>query len=363
MQIGNELVNILISGGGTGGHFFPAYSLMEHLKTKKYKVTLTTDERCKKYFLKEHYKDEIEVLEVARLGFSPKKFICFIFSLIGNIVTNIKLIKRNNIMIVVTFGGYTSVAAIIAAIILRKKIILNEQNVIAGRTNKFFAFFATKIASGFKSVKGFEKYKNKLVITGIPVRDSFSKIIKQDKNKQFRILVMGGSQAAEIFSDIIPKILSYLDPKDIKVIKLMQQSRRDKINQLENELISLGVNFHIDEFFYNSSEEIQRANLIITRSGASTIAEIIALRKPAIFIPYPYAKDNHQYYNAKELEQIGVAKLFSQKNVNYRNLAEYITEIMHNVNHESEIRAIYRKNYKESPGENLEKVIRNIINY
>ena len=90
MQIGNELVNILISGGGTGGHFFPAYSLMEHLKTKKYKVTLTTDERCKKYFLKEHYKDEIEVLEVARLGFSPKKFICFIFSLIGNIVTNIK---------------------------------------------------------------------------------------------------------------------------------------------------------------------------------------------------------------------------------------------------------------------------------
>ncbi len=320
--------NILISAGGTGGHFFPALALFNGLKDKGYKTHFITDKRCNNY-ISEDLKNQIIVQNIRKFQRSPIKLLLFAVSLSFLVIKNICFLLKHKIDIVITFGGYQGIAALIAAFLMRKKIIIHEQNIIAGRTNKLFAKIADVIAVAYKNQKGFEKFKNKQKLTGIPVRSEFYQKPNKTSDK-FVILIVGGSQGADILNNLMFEIFAHIETRSLNKIEIIQQVRSENINFVKAKYEEIGVKAQIDSFFFDMAKQIHGADLVISRSGASTIAELVAARKPAIFLPYPHAMDNHQFYNALELKNIGVAKLYEEKNLVYSEIAQFVDAAVRN---------------------------------
>ncbi|MBL6785496.1 MAG: UDP-N-acetylglucosamine--N-acetylmuramyl-(pentapeptide) pyrophosphoryl-undecaprenol N-acetylglucosamine transferase [Rickettsiales bacterium] len=348
--------NILLSAGGTGGHFFPAVALAKSLVLENKTIFLTTDKRCQNY-ITDDIKDFTIVQNVTRYRKTPILFIKFAITLAFFIFKNLLFIKRNRIDTVVTFGGYQALAVLIPAFILKVPIILNEQNIIAGRTNRLFAKIATKITVGFRDQKGFEQFNKKVVFTGIPVRSEFYSVKEKSANEKLKILVIGGSQGAKFFSELTPKLLKNLSTQTLKKIDLVQQVKDDDRKDFEYNISGLPITKNIKAFFTDIAEEITNADIVISRSGASTIAELIAAKKPAVFIPYPHAMDNHQYYNAKTLEEMAVAKIFEEKNLDINSLQKFIELIVKDKSYLNDMIKNYTKNKYERPVALIGKII------
>jgi UDP-N-acetylglucosamine--N-acetylmuramyl-(pentapeptide) pyrophosphoryl-undecaprenol N-acetylglucosamine transferase len=317
---------ILIAAGGTGGHLSPAIALAEQLDNLGFNLELITDQRCQNYLPIER-KYKIKIYNHLQFSQHPLKFLQFIFSLSFNILQIIKKIKRENIELIISFGGYTALSSNIAAIFTIKKLILHEQNSHAGRVNKIFARFADKIITTYPNVSAFDNYKDKLFLCDLPIRNIFvHNHIKT--NKKFNILIMGGSQGAQIFSKIFSELFNKNLIKNVKKIKIIQQVREEERESLEKLYKNLGISYEIKTYFTNISQKLSETDLVISRAGAATIAEIIFTEKPAILIPYPYAKDNHQFYNAKYLESFKACYLFQEKDLDIRNLSKLIDNLI-----------------------------------
>ena len=348
--------NILISAGGTGGHFFPALALAKSLRDNGKSVILTTDKRCQSY-IPSDAADTTIIQNVTRFRRRPIALILFSCTVFYYIWSNLALMRNKKIDVVLTFGGYQCIAVLLAAYILRIPIILNEQNIIAGRTNRLFAKIADKIAVGFKNQQGFEAFSDKVVLTGIPVRSEFY-VKPTIGDKDFlHILVTGGSQGATIFSKLTPDLLAKIKPEYISKIKLVQQVRQEDSAGLENALLPYTIDRRLETFFPNMADEMVNSDLVITRSGASTIAELIAVKKPCIFIPYPEAMDNHQYYNAKELEQIGVGMILDQNQIDIDQLAEFIEQAIENREVLTNMSSKYQDHLEYKPIESITRLI------
>ncbi|MBT4922472.1 MAG: undecaprenyldiphospho-muramoylpentapeptide beta-N-acetylglucosaminyltransferase [Rickettsiales bacterium] len=348
--------NILISAGGTGGHFFPALALAKSLRANGKNVILTTDKRCKSY-IPDDALDMIVVQNVKRFRKRPIALMLFSFTLLYYVWSNLALMRNKHIDVVLTFGGYQGIAVLLAAYILRIPIILNEQNIIAGRTNRFFAKMADKITVGFNSQQGFEAFKDKVVLTGIPVRQEFYSEAKIPDKKFLNILVTGGSQGASIFSRLTPDLLAKIKPGYLSRIKLVQQVRAEDREPLDLALSSYKINKRLEPFFTNMADEMINSDLVIARSGASTIAELIAIKKPSIFIPYPHAMDNHQYHNAKELEGIGVSFILDQDKLDTDKLASFIEQAIEDRAVLDEMSAKYQDHLQYTPIESITNLI------
>ena len=348
--------NILISAGGTGGHFFPAIALFQELKQQDYKAHFITDARCSNY-MPANLKDKIVVQNISKFQKSPIKLFIFAFSLGFFVAKNLWFLLKHKIDIVITFGGYQGIAVLIAAVLLRKKIIVHEQNIIAGRTNKLFAKIANVVAVAYKNQQGFEKFKHKQKFTGIPVRSEFYQKMPNKTSDKFVILVVGGSQGADIFNNLMFEILAHIDSSRLDQIELVQQVRAEAINDVKAKYEEIGVSAQIDSFFNDMAKRIHNADLVISRSGASTIAELIAARKPAIFLPYPHAMDNHQYYNALELKNIGVARLYEEKTLVYSEIAQFVDSVVQNPTILSKMSGCFDKALPGHPVDDIIKII------
>lgn len=312
---------ILITAGGTGGHFFPAIAFYEYLKERKLAPILITDKRCIQY-IPDHLKGEVKVIDVRRLSKSPISIVRFLISLTAAFFRNMFTIISRRRRVVYSFGGYTSVAVLLAAIVCKCRIILVEENIIPGRANVLFARFAKQVAFGFSDTSHVpDKLRKKIIVTGIPVRKV--KMATRTDEK-FTIFIVGGSQGAQIFNDLVPRIMMSLPRELQKKIKLIQQVRSENIKDIDLLYKEKGYDYEIAPFFQRADEIIANSDLIISRSGASTIAEIISADKYALLVPYKKAKDNHQYYNAKYLEQEGVAQVFTEDNLDIERFKRVI---------------------------------------
>lgn len=327
---------IFLIGGGTGGHLFPALALSEELKLRNYIVHLITDTRCEKYLPKNiEFPTHILALGSLRPTIVSKAFMAFKMSIA--LLKSIFLFLIYRPSLVIGFGGYTSFPSLLAARLLKIPIMLHEQNCFLGKVNRFFAKSANKIALNFEDTKAIPSYvSSKIVVTGNPVRKEISnrKIKKKKGNGYFNILVVGGSQSANIFSSLIPDAISIITSSEKKIkIFIVQQALKKDWEYLENAYNSnLCVKFEIAEFFDNMPDRYNESDIVICRSGASTIAELISLGKPAIMIPFPAASDNHQFYNAKFLENKNASWCFEQKNVTPEILAKKIIALYSNKN-------------------------------
>ena len=331
----NTLPLIILTAGGTGGHVFPAESLAEELSARGYKLALVTDSRGKNnYQGKLGQITNYSVCAGALVGKSKLFKIKSLFkTCIGIIQATIILLKHKPIC-VVGFGGYASFPCSIAAVLLGIDLVIHEQNSVMSRTNRFLGKYATFIAQSFQKTKYVPSHTPN-VLTGMPIRQSIAELHKKtyttkNKNNKFRILVIGGSQGAKIFGDIIPKAIKKLPIELQKNLQIFHQCRKEDYEAVKSNYTNCSAEININHFFNNMADLYSETSLIISRAGASSIAEITAAKLPSILIPLPTAADNHQEINAQAIQNNNAGIIINQNNLSSDYLAEKIKLFLQN---------------------------------
>lgn len=310
---------IVLAAGGTGGHLFPARSLATDLISRGFKVTLMTDERGMKY--SQEWED-LERKQIKSATFKSglwSKFTGTLKLALGYCEAH-KALKKASPLVVIGFGGYPSLPPLVAAQRLKIPTIIHEQNAVMGKANAFLAPKADRIATALPHITGLDEADTiRCVLTGNPVRGDVATLfthpyptLGQDDN--FRVLLIGGSQGASVFSKILPKALERLPDTQRARISLVQQCRtEEEVKKTQQAYDELGINATLDTFIKDVAGELSKAHLVISRSGASTVAEVTTAGRPAIFVPYPYHADQQQKVNAQSVANAGGAWVMEEK--------------------------------------------------
>tara|TARA_B100001564_G_C20607715_1_gene656015 strand:+ start:100 stop:1191 length:1092 start_codon:yes stop_codon:yes gene_type:complete len=309
---------ILIATGGTGGHIFPAYSLANHLIEKNYNVNLTSDKRGLSFF------KNVKKFNVISITSSPiikKNFLKFLFSIIVIIFGTIKsfiFLMSSRPLIVFGMGGYSSFPVCIAAHLLKIKFVIYENNLIIGKANRYLLPFAKKIFVSYQDLEGIpDKYKKKVITIGNLVREEIIKNKKSDKNFNFdslKILILGGSQAAKVFAEQLPPVFEKLKDSNLSIY-LYQQCQKSQTSELSEFYKKANIKHELFNFSENIIKYYLKTDLVITRSGASVLGELININIPFISIPLPSSADNHQYKNAEFYLKKGYGYLLEEKEI------------------------------------------------
>jgi len=309
---------ILIATGGTGGHIFPAYSLAKNLSKNNYSVEIVTDQRGFKFLDK--YKELKLTLNNSTTIFK-KKIISSIFSIVVIFFSYLKsliILYKAKPSVVFGMGGHASFPVCLAAKTLNIPFIIYENNLKLGKSNKYLLPFAFKIFVAYKDLEGVKnKHHQKVIVTGNIIREEmFSFVAKKNYLSEIlNILVLGGSQAARSFGELLPKVFSQCVQENVK-IKIFQQCVESQNNKLKNEYEASNIDFELFNFTDNILEYFSKADLVITRSGSSVTAELINCNIPFISIPYPYAADDHQEKNAIYFKRRGYCFLIKESEIN-----------------------------------------------
>ena len=286
--------NLLISTGGSGGHVIPATILYDHLSEMN-NIIISIDKRGLKYLDKEIYNFQIiDTPKLNNIFFLPLNLIKILYLIIKCFF----LIKKNKIEKIFSTGGYMSLPVIFAARLLKLNIYLIEPNLVLGRTNKYFLSWCKKIFCYTEEIKNFPlNFKNKIVIIKPLVKKNiYDHISISNNNDKFTLLIVGGSQGANIFDNNLKNSIVSISKKN--PIRIIQQTNEKNISNLSNFYSKNNVENKIFSFDKNFSNIINQADLCITRAGASTLSELSVLNIPFIAVPLPTSKDNHQFENA-----------------------------------------------------------------
>ncbi len=303
---------IVLSAGGTGGHMTPAQALGHDLLSRGYKVAVITDNRGKNY---EHMFGDMP-MHVVNAGTAHKGWLSKakgVLNLGTGLIQSAALLKKLKPSVVIGFGGYPSVPGVYAAQKLKIPTIIHEQNAIIGRANAFLAPRADRIALSLPLLSGLdEPEKVRTVITGNPVRPDIAALYTEPypalkENGTLRILIMGGSLGATVFSEIVPQTLSNLSPEYRRRLHIVQQCREEDISNVREIYNKANIKADLATFIKDVATELSEAHLVISRSGASTVAEVTTAGRPAIFVPYPHHKDQQQKMNADSVSDTGGA--------------------------------------------------------
>ena len=324
----------VLVAGGSGGHVNPALALHEELREfENTKTIFFTDKRGKSY-LNGIEKTDIHIIKSSspfKSGINHKIFFIF-YNLIGFVQSIFKLIKLRP-KIIISFGGYTSIPTCLAAYILKIPVIIHEQNSIMGRANRLLSYFACSILTSFDNTKQLNKKHNEKVnIVGLPVRKNVknlrSKYIPNRNKKNFNILVIGGSQGATLFNDLIPEIIVTFPAHLKKKVFIHQNCLAGYERILQSKYEQIGIEYEIQSYFENIGSLISSSDLIISRAGASMIFEICTIGRASILIPMAHALDSDQLYNAKYLAQQNACILYDEKNINKLEFSTKLQELI-----------------------------------
>jgi len=317
---------ILICTGGTGGHIFPSIALAEYLSSLKYDVKIFTDRRAKR-FIGDHSNFQISFYNLATpTGKKGLSLLFAIFLIVKSFIISIFYILFSNTKLIIGSGGYASFPTLLAARILKKKFIIYETNSILGRVSKFFLNSASKVLTGYN----IEQLVPNQIYVGQLVRRKIIDLDKSQKHnelkKNFKILIIGGSQGALIFNSILPIIIKKLFSENIKLEVIHQYGKIEYFKKLEEEY--RGLNVTLVEFTPNIEKFFINTDLVITRAGSSTLAELVYLKIPFITVPFKKSLDNHQFYNAKFFKDNNSCWMFDENEIHsdefYNNLKNII---------------------------------------
>ncbi len=308
---------IIIATGGTGGHIFPAYSLANNLE-QDYDLILTTDNRG--FQILKNYIN-LNLKKIPSSPFIRKNIFTMILSIsiiVYSIIKSFLFLILNRPSIIIGVGGYSSFPICIAAFFLRIKFIIYENNLIIGKANKYLLPFAEKLFVSYKELDGIpKKYVHKIYEIGNIVRQEIinSDLYKVNSNfNEINVLVLGGSQAAKIFADELPQVFEKLKETEFS-IKVFQQCQKKQNEQLSKFYGKAKIKFEIFNFTDKIIDYYSKSNLVITRSGASVLGELINVKIPFISIPLPSSADNHQHKNAEFYAKKGYGYLLREKDI------------------------------------------------
>jgi UDP-N-acetylglucosamine--N-acetylmuramyl-(pentapeptide) pyrophosphoryl-undecaprenol N-acetylglucosamine transferase len=350
---------ILISTGGSGGHVVPATILYEHLKDQ-FNVSVTIDKRGMKFLDINKYNLEIfNVTPISKNIFLlPFQF----FLIIYLILKSIFFLKKRKIDILISTGGYMSLPFCFATKILNIKLFLFEPNMVLGRTNRLFIKSCEKIICYSDKIKNFpNKYINKINVIPALLRKKFYEIKKTESiDKHINLLVIGGSQGAKIFDNLIKAQIVKLSKR--YSLKIYQQTNLANFENLKKFYKENDINHELFDFKDDISKLMSKANICLTRAGASTLAELVFLNLPFVAIPLPTAKDNHQFENAFFYNEIGCNWILNQNEINDETITNKLVNIIANKD-EYLAKKINMKNFSyQNTWNNINQKIISVIN-
>lgn len=319
----------VLAAGGTGGHLTPAFALAAELDKRGHHVALITDKRGseipgKPDFLTAH------VLPAGRFGKNPLRWLGGISAVLKGRSMAKRLYETFEPSAVIGFGGYPAMPALLAAQSAGIATIVHEQNAVLGRVNRLFAGRVNAVATAYPDVQRLKgKYASKTHLVGNPVRPEVLALRDEEfpaftADGLFRVLVTGGSQGARILSEVVPDGLSMLPPALRSRLQVTQQCRPEDLDAVRARYANHSIAAELGTYFENMQARLADAHLFIGRAGASTIAELTAVGRPAILIPLPIATDDHQAANVREMVKAGGARSIRQHKFTASELAKQI---------------------------------------
>jgi UDP-N-acetylglucosamine--N-acetylmuramyl-(pentapeptide) pyrophosphoryl-undecaprenol N-acetylglucosamine transferase len=318
---------VLLAAGGTGGHLFPAQAAAVALKQRGVRIALAADERVTEYS-GEFPADSVHVVPSATLrGRNPFSYLRTATVLSLGIAKAWSLLGELKPAAVVGFGGYPSVPPLLAASLRGISTVLHEQNAVMGRANRLLAPRVTAIAASFSEIALLDpKYQPKVTLTGTPVRPNVivaaaMPYMPPRETDPLHLTVFGGSQGARVLADVVPAAVAQMDAALRRRLDIVQQARGDDQARVQQAYAAIGVKAEVAPFFNDLPLRIGQSHLVISRSGASTVAEMSAIGRPAIFVPLPHALDQDQLNNARVIERAGGAVIIEQKDFSAERVA------------------------------------------
>jgi UDP-N-acetylglucosamine--N-acetylmuramyl-(pentapeptide) pyrophosphoryl-undecaprenol N-acetylglucosamine transferase len=322
---------ILLCAGGTGGHLFPAEALAIALDKRAAIVELATDARAA------HFKFPARAMHIIPSatvrGRDPVSLAGTLGVLAFGTVKAWGVIGRIRPSVVVGFGGYPTVPPLLAASLRSVPTVLHEQNGVMGRANRFLAPRVTAIATSFHTLANLDpRLRSKVSFTGNPVRPQVIEAaavpyVAPAAGTPLRLVVFGGSQGAHVMAEIVPPAFERL-PGELRArLRIVQQARAEDIEDVRAAYAKLGVAAECAPFFADLPRRVAEAHLVVSRSGASTVAELSAVGRPAILVPLPHALDQDQFANAGVLAQAGGAVRIEQRDFTPERLAAEIVRL------------------------------------
>tara|TARA_B100001142_G_scaffold326127_1_gene381017 strand:- start:5773 stop:6843 length:1071 start_codon:yes stop_codon:yes gene_type:complete len=317
--------NLLISTGGSGGHVIPATIFYEHLKND-FKVCISSDERGTQFLDTKRY--NVKIINTPQISNNffllPFKF----FLIIYLIFKSFFFLKKKNINVLISTGGYMSLPICIASKILNIKIYLFEPNMVLGRANKLFIRFCEKIFCYSNKIKNLpNKFNNKIVLINTMIRKEFYSIKSNEEiNKVVNLLIIGGSQGAKLFDTKVKNSVIELS-KEYK-LKVFQQTNFKNYENLRTFYNNNNIENELFDYRDNIVEFMSQSNICITRAGASTLAELIFLNIPYLTIPLPLSKDDHQFQNALFYKNMNCCWIIKQDELNDDVLLDNLRNII-----------------------------------
>ncbi len=317
---------IVLSAGGTGGHLFPAQALAGELSRRGRKIVVMTDTRFA------NYATEFPGAEIETVPSSPLNALGAPFKIVAGILLAFGKLLRLKPAAVIGFGGYPSVPVMLAASLARFPTAIIEQNAVVGRANRLLMNKVKLMAAAFPIARFAPRDKSKIVLTGNPLRPEVTVLwgaayLPPEKDGALRLLVFGGSQGARAFSQIVPGALTRL-PHDLKYrLSVVQQCRPEDLENVREIYARAEIRAELKTFFTDLPARMAAAHLVIGRAGAGTVAELMAVGRPAILVPLPYALDDNQTPNAEILANAGAGWRVREADLTPEMLARMLTGI------------------------------------
>ncbi|MGE0613085.1 MAG: undecaprenyldiphospho-muramoylpentapeptide beta-N-acetylglucosaminyltransferase [Hyphomicrobiales bacterium] len=308
---------VMLAAGGTGGHLFPAYAVAEELIGRGYEIDLITDMRGDRYGTGFPARKvwQVHAATPGRGGLgnyvrAGTRIASGVFGALG-IIGGVKPVA------VVGFGGYPSIPPVIAARLRGLPVLIQEQNAVMGRANRQLARIASRVALSFEQTR-YAGTGGKYIVTGIPVRGQVLEASARayeppERARHFNLVVFGGSQGARFFSEAVPPALAQMPEELRKRLRVVQQCREEDLEEVRDIYKSAGIRAELAAFFPGLPARIAASHLVVARSGASTVAELAVLGRPAVLVPLPHALDNDQLENATRLAGAGGAWVAPQR--------------------------------------------------
>lgn len=330
---------IVLAAGGTGGHVMPAQALAEGLIEKGHHLFFLTDARVTSLF--DNTPWCFKALSLGPLRFFSLKFWA---DMVKSFFQAVAVLRSLEPQALIAFGGYCTLPSILAAIVLRIPLYLHEQNAVLGKVHRLFLWKAKKLFLGLSPTRGIlASLQHKSIVTGTPIRSAFYESLEKESEKRehqvikenFSILILGGSQGAAFFSDVIPKSLALLPEKVQKKIHLMQQCREELIPSTKVAYQNFIGHVELKPFFKDVAALMSRADLVITRAGASSLAELSVFEKKPIFIPLKTAIYDHQILNAQAYCQMWGGQIMLEETCDPKRLSQCVHDLYSHEKHDS----------------------------
>jgi len=313
--------NLLVAASGTGGHIFPALAVSKEVEDEWNIHWLGIRQRLDANFIPQKY--NMRTLNIK----TPKKNFFLFYQYIEILMSTfqiIRILKEKKINLVFTTGGYISAPTIVASKFLRIPVIIHESNLIPGMVTKYFGFLCNYVFLGFKKTNSYLR-NCKTIYTGTPLRPQFYKSNPLPewvpKGKGPLLIVMGGSQGAKAINQILNESLEFLLKKQFRIVHIIGESNQQPF------YVKNSKNYIQKKFTNEIAALIQNCDLVISRSGAGTINELMEAEKPSILIPYPDSKNNHQEKNAMILAESGGSVLINQNKISKEVFEETLERI------------------------------------